>query len=109
MVEAEEEVEDLQDIVEEPQDTAEDPPIPKIGEKEEMDMTVTIRNGMIGKQLVLVKARDHKKNSVNTVATVTHRKNLREESPQGTTQKTLKKRKGQEVPARRDTIGGIEA
>ena len=109
MVEAEEEVEDLQDTVEEPQDTAEDPSIPKIGEKEEMDMTVTIRNGMIGKQLVLVKARDHKKNSVNIVVTVTHRKNLREESPQGTTQKTLKKRKGQEVPARRDTIGGIEA
>ena len=109
MVEAEEEVEDLQDIVEEPQDTAEDPSIPKIGEKEEMDMTVTIRNGMIGKQLVLVKARDHKKNSVNTVATVTHKKNLKEESPQGITQKTLKKRKGQEVPVRRDTIGGIEA
>ena len=109
MVEAEEEVEDLQDIVEEPQDTAEDPPIPKIGEREEMNMTETTRNGMIGKQLVQVKARDHRKNTVIIVITVTLRKNLREENPQGTTLKTLRKRKEQEVPVRRDTIGGIEA
>ena len=109
VVEAEEEVEDLQDIVEEPQDTAKDPPIPKIGEREEMNMTETTRNGMIGKQLVQVKARDHRKNTVIIVITVTLRKNLREENPQGTTLKTLRKRKEQEVPVRRDTIGGIEA
>ena len=109
VVEAEEEVEDLQDIVEEPQATAEDPPIPKIGEREERNMTETTRNGMIGNQLVQVKARDHRTNIVITVVTVTLRKNLREENPQGTTLETLRKRKEQEALVKRDTIGEIEA
>ena len=43
------------------------------------------------------------------VTIVTLRKSLREENPQGTTLKTLRKRKEQEVPVRKDTIGGIEA
>ena len=111
VVEAKEEAEDLQDIVEEPQATAEDPPIPKIGEREERNMTETTRNGMIGNQLVQVKARDHRTNIVITVVTVTLRKNLREENPQGTTLETLRirKRKEQEVLVKRDTIGEIEA
>ena len=111
VVEAEEEIEELQDIVEEPQATVEEPPIPRIGEREEKTMIRTIRNGMMGKQPVQVKARNHRKNTVIMVTIVTPRKNLREGNPQGTTLKTLRKRKGQEVPVpeRKDTIGGIEA
>ena len=109
VVEAEEEVEELQDIVEEPQATVEEPPIPRIGEREEKTMIRTIRNGMICRQTVQIRARNHRKNTVIMVTIVTLRKNLREENPQGTTLKTLRKRKEQEVPVRKDTIGGIEA
>ena len=110
VVEAKEKAEDLMEIVEGHQDTAEDP-IPKVREREEMIMIEITRNGMIGNQLEQAKARDHRMNIVTTVVTVTLRKNLREENPQGTTLETLRirKRKEQEVLVKRDTIGEIEA
>ena len=111
VVEVEEEVEELQDIVEELQATAEEPPIPRIGEREGMVMMRTIRNGMTHRQPVQVRARNHRKNIVITVITVTPRKNPRKGNPLGTTLRTLRKRKGQEVlvPEKKDIVGGKEA
>ena len=111
MVEAEEEAEELQDTVEEPQATVEEPPIPRIGEREERTMIRTIRNGMIRNQPVQVRARNHRKNIVIIATIVTPRKSLRKGNPQGTTLRTSRKRKEQEVPApeRKDIVGGKEA
>ena len=110
MVEAEEEAEELQDIVEGPQATVEEPPIPRIGEREERTMIRTIRNGMIRNQPVQVRARNHRKNIVIIATTVTPRKSLKG-NPQGTILRTSRKRKEQEVPApeRKDIVGGKEA
>ena len=111
VVEAEEEVEELQDTVEELQATVEEPPIPRIGEREGMVMMRTTRNGMTHRQPVPVRARNHRKITVITVITVTLRKNLRKGNPLGTTLRTLRKRKGQEVlvPEKKDIVGGKEA
>ena len=115
VVEVEEEVEELQDIVEELQATAEEPPIPRIGEREGTVMMRTTRNGMTHRQPVPVRARNHRKMSPGgtrtSVIIVTLRKNLRKGNPLGTTLRTLRKRKGQEVlvPEKKDIVGGKEA
>ena len=111
VVEAKEKVEDLMEIVEEHQDTAEDPIITKVREKEKMIMTEITRNGMIGNQLEQAEARGHRTNLVTIAVTVTLMKNQREENPQGTIPENLRirKRKEQEVLVKRDTVEEIEA
>ena len=114
VVEEEGEVEELQDIVEELQVTAEEPPIPRIGERERTAMMMTTRNGMIHRQPVPARARKLRKMSLGGIRTIVTivipRKNLRRGNPLGTTQRTLKRRKGQEVqvPEERDIVGGKE-
>ena len=114
VVEEEGEVEEQQDIAEEPQAIAEEPPIPRIGEGERTAIMMNIKNRMIHRQLVPARVRKLRKRSLGGIRTsvtiVIPRKNLRRRNPLGTTQRTLKRRKGQEVqvPEERDIVGGKE-
>ena len=114
VVEEEGEAEEQQGIAEEQQGIAEEPPIPRIGEGERTAMMMNTKNGMIHRQPVPARARKLRKMSLGGTRTIVTivipRKNLRRGNPLGTTQRTLKRRKGQEVqvPEERDIVGGKE-
>ena len=90
MLEGEEEE---KDILEELQDTVEDPSTTETVKGEEMLETGSIRSGMTGKQLVQAEEEDPRMSTVTLVPIVRHKADPKGESHLGTTQKGLLRRK----------------
>ena len=105
MLEGEEEE---KDILEELQDTVEDPSTPEVEEREEKNVIRNTRSGMTGSQLAQARTKDHKMSLVIIVAIVNHREDLKGKNLLDITLETLRRRREQEVLVQRDTTGERE-